>query len=191
MSALSELAFVNRNRERRITVLQGSFAVSAEQGIVLTTILGSCVAVCLYDPQARIGGMNHFLLAEPGRGDILDPLARDRYGAFAMEELINAMMKQGAVRANLRAHIYGGANIHAGIWEIGTSNAQFAEDFLERDRIIICHRDTGGMDARRLEMRPSTGQVRCRHIPTNEAPPVVKTVTPKMPDRNAGEVELF
>lgn len=92
----------------RRNVLQGEFEVSRDPDVVLTTVLGSCIACCLHDPVARIGGMNHFLLASPpsSRSGLGDDARR--YGLYAMELLVNEMIKLGAVRATMRAHLYGG-----------------------------------------------------------------------------------
>jgi len=176
---------------RRITVLQGSFHVSDAEDVVLSTVLGSCVSICLFDPAISTGGMNHFLLAEPSEGHEVDPLKQQLYGAFAMEQLINEMLKLGACRSTMRAHIYGGANIHQAMARIGSTNARFARRFLEDDGISISLEDTGGSVARRLDLKPATGQVRCKHIATADVPrnalPPMRPVT-RSP---VGDVELF
>lgn len=170
----------------RHNVLQGEFDVSRDPQRVLTTILGSCIACCLYDPVAKIGGMNHFLLAAPprpkgGPGD--DAL---RYGLYAMELLVNEMLKQGADRASMRAHLYGGANLLSGMRAIGTENAVFAEKFLRADGIRLVRSDTGGEQARRLDFQPVTGRVRCRTV-EGQLPPFQAARMPM----TAGDVELF
>jgi chemotaxis protein CheD len=192
MSAISDLtAFQAPGRERRITVIQGDYAVNGDDGVVMTTVLGSCVAVCLHDPVAIISGMNHFLLAEPLPGHVTDPSALERYGAFAMEQLINGMIKKGASRKSMRAHIYGGASMHGTMGDIGKSNAIFARKFLDCDQIMITREDVGDALARRVEMRARSGQIRCSRIPvTLNSPPVViaKNVAPK---RDIGDVDFF
>lgn len=170
----------------RHNVLQGEFEVSRDPNLVLTTVLGSCIACCLFDPAAKIGGMNHFLLASPpssnkGLGDD----AR-RYGLYAMELLVNEMIKQGAVRATMRAHLYGGANMHSGMRAIGTENARFAEEFLRADGIQLVHADTGGTQARRLDLQPATGRVRCRSV-QGDFPQAQAARVPAA----TGDVELF
>lgn len=171
----------------RINVIQGTNYVTGDPRIVLSTVLGSCVACCLFDPRARVGGMNHFLLAEPREGVRCDSGEAERYGLFAMELLINDMLKAGATRSGLRAHLYGGANMHAGMQAIGTSNASFAKDFLARDGIPLMHSDLGGGRARRVDFRASLGQARCRAVET-EVP--VETRKPAISQKQ-GEVELF
>jgi chemotaxis protein CheD len=104
-----------------------------------------------------------------------------------MELLVNEMLKAGATRSTLRAHLYGGANMHAGMQAIGTSNARFAEDFLARDRIPLAHRDLGGTQARRVEFRAAMGQARCRLV---EAEVPIEVRRPAVV-QDQGEVELF
>ena len=170
---------------RRIAIVQGEHAVVTEPGVVITTLLGSCVAVCLHDAVARVGGMNHFLLGEPGVDQQLAPSDLQRYGIHAMELLINAMMQAGSTRRNLRAHIYGGANIIAGLGNIGSSNARFARRFIETEGIAIGHVDVGGTRARRIEFLPFEGKSRtifvAEPVPTLAAPMALA----------GGELELF
>lgn len=175
---------------RRIAIIQGEHAVVSEPDAVITTLLGSCIAVCLQDPVARVGGMNHFLLGEPGPGDA--PGARDmqRYGVHAMELLINAMMARGAVRGRMRAHVYGGANVVAGLTStkaasIGSANAAFATRFVQTEGIAIGHVDTGGTRARRVEFQPFEGRARATCVA--EAPPPA----PVPPQAYGGDLELF
>lgn len=171
----------------RITVLQGQARVSARAEDELTTILGSCVATCLFDPVARIGGMNHFLLPEPP--DSHDPAQVDvHYGVYLMEILINDMLRLGASKAQLKAHLYGGANLRAGMAPIGTANAAFARGFLDREHIPVMREDLGGNCARRIEFRPATGKVRCRVVENRLAS---ETVPAPRPTRSGGDVELF
>lgn len=173
---------------RRINVIEGSFNVSRRDGDLLCTVLGSCVAVCLYDTLARLGGMNHFLLAEPSVSDSQDARSLERFGAFAMEQLINEMIKNGARRETMRAHIYGGGMLRPGMERIGTANRTFARSFLEQDRIAISHEDVGGNTARRVEFRAASGQARCRQIPMNAANVPNPVKQPSFP---VGDVELF
>lgn len=179
------------NPENRINVIQGDFHVSNDAQAVLSTVLGSCIAICLFDPAIATGGMNHFLLAEPDSNARPDPLKLHLYGAFAMEQLINEMLKRGASRSTMRAHIYGGSNINRAMAHIGSNNAAFAREFLMQDGICISNEDTGGSDARRLDLRPATGQVRCKHIPTEDVPRIA--LPPVRPAKRApvGDVELF
>ena len=172
----------------RLTVLQGQFKVSAGPRVELSTVLGSCVATCLYDPLVELGGMNHFLLPEPpashstGEVDV-------HYGVYLMEMLINEMLSYGAHKSRLRAHLYGGANIRAGMQQIGTANADFARSFLLRERIELVREDLGGVNARRVDFRPASGKVRCRTVASSDAPEVPSQPIIRQAPR--GEVELF
>ncbi len=173
----------------RINVMQGTVEVSADEDVLLTTILGSCIAACLYDPVRRIGGMNHFLLAEPSREEREGRGFDVHYGLYLMELLINEMMKAGAVKAQMRAHLYGGANIQKGMRPIGSENAAFAERFLNAESIVISHRDVGGNAARRVDFLPAQGKSRCRHVIERVAPPPVPAPLRKLPSK--GDVEFF
>lgn len=170
---------------RRISIVQGEHQVVAEPNVIISTLLGSCVAVCLQDPVARVGGMNHFLLSAPGADAVLARDEQQRYGVHAMELLINAMMQHGAMRPRLRAHLYGGANIIAGLGAIGSDNARFARQFVETEGIAIGRCELGGTRARKVEFMPYEGRVRARVVA--DAPPVM--VKPAV--LADGDVELF
>ncbi len=171
----------------RITVLQGQARVSAGPRVEFGTILGSCVASCLYDPAVEVGGMNHFLLAEPAAGHV-GTKVDEHYGVYLMEVLINEMLANGANKGRLRAHLYGGANLRPGMAPIGTANADFARRFLERERIPLVHSDLGGSCARRVDFRPASGKVRCRTVENRLA---TETPTAAPAKSGHGEVELF
>lgn len=172
---------------RRISIIQGEHAVVADPDTLIATLLGSCVAVCLHDAVARIGGMNHFLLGEPGPDDVVGPDGMQRYGVHAMELLINAMLGRGAARHRLRAHVYGGANIIAGLGQIGSANAAFARRFLATEGIAAGHVDLGGRHARRVEFLAHAGKARA--VAVRDAPPPV--VAPASRPVTGGELELF
>ena len=172
----------------RITVLQGQVRVSAGPRVELSTVLGSCITTCLFDPEAEVGGMNHFLLAEPPRSH--NPGEIDvHYGVYLMEMLINEMLNHGASKPRMRAHLYGGANLRAGMAPIGTANANFARSFLAREGIVLAREDVGGSCARRVDFRPALGRVRCRVVPATMAPEAAPVVRPARV--GGGDVELF
>lgn len=170
---------------RTVSIVQGEQSVVGEPDVMISTLLGSCIAVCLHDSVARIGGMNHFLLGEPGADQCVSPQDMQRYGIHAMELLINGMMRAGASRSRLRAHIYGGATIISGLGDIGAKNAAFADRFMATESIAIGHRDVCGTHPRKVEFIPWEGRVRA--IKVKEAP--------RMPARamlpRTGDVELF
>ena len=141
-------------RPRHIS--QGEFAVGDMAGGTITTILGSCVATCLHDPTARVGGMNHFLLPD-GCGSN-SPVAS--FGINAMELLINALIKRGAIRSRLQAKVFGGARMIAGLSDVGLKNAGFITDFLRRESILCTGQSLGGVQARRVLFWPENGRAR-------------------------------
>ena len=173
---------------RRVSIIQGEYAVLDEPGSVIVTILGSCVSVCLFDRAARLGGMKHFLLGRPAADQQVAPQDMHRYGVHAMELLINELMRRGADRGRLTAHLYGGANIVSGLGRIGSQNAEFAVDFLRTEGVPVAHTDLGGTEARKVEFMPHDGRARCTHVKA-EAVPVEPVRAPPLPE--AGEVELF
>ena len=144
-------------KDRTSYIVQGEYRVSRDPAEVLSTVLGSCVAVCLWDPGAQVGGMNHFLLpAAPGQGDT----KMLRYGAHAMEVLINELLKLGARRLALQAKLFGGANVTDALGPIGKANATFAVSYLGDEGIPCIAKSLGGTQARRIMFRPATGHVR-------------------------------
>ena len=125
--------------DQRIHIIQGQQHVSVDQGIMLTTILGSCVSACLRDPVVGVGGMNHFLL--PGENGCSGHTGRGanalRYGVHAMELLVNGLLQRGAQRSRLEAKLFGGARMMKGLTDVGELNASFAERFLEDEGIAL------------------------------------------------------
>lgn len=175
---------------RRHPIVQGEHAVFGEPAVAITTVLGSCISVCLIDPAARVGGMNHFLLGEPTRRAAMRPDELQRYGIHAMEVLINAMMAHGADRTRLRAHLYGGADIVPALGRIGTQNAQFARRFLDTEGIAVTHEDAGGSAARKVEFLPYEGKARCSRVARTSDEALATFGKPPL-QANNGELELF
>jgi chemotaxis protein CheD len=170
-----------------VAVVQGEFRISDDPDALLSTVLGSCVAVCLHDPVRNIGGMNHFLLPFGQEEGTNRPV---RYGLFAMEMLINALLKAGAKKSRLQAKLFGGAKISSELRDIGQTNAVFAREYLATEGIQCLGESLGGQNARRVVFRPATGQARMLIVPlTNIAPADLRPVVPKAP-RDAG-IELF
>lgn len=148
--------------------------------MVISTVLGSCVSVCLFDPVARIGGANHYFLST-GRGQSAS------YGAVAMELVINGLMRRGAERSRLRAKVFGGALMKSGLGDIGKENSKFALEYLQTERLPIIAMDLGGFSARRLHFHPTTGKARVVQTTDAEALSVPKAE----PMRTSARVELF
>lgn len=171
----------------RLTILQGQAKASADPAVEMGTVLGSCVATCLYDPRARIGGMNHFLLSEPPAHARSSSFDRD-YGLYLMELLVNEMLQMGAAKNRMKGRLYGGANINPDLAPIGSANAAFAREFLRREGIEQVHEDLEGRHARRIQFRPASGLVRWRVV-SREAAPTQKPLA--RPQSAIGTVELF
>ena len=139
-----------------VQIMQGDHYVTDNPEETLTTILGSCIAACIRDPDTGVGGMNHFLLPE---GDGKDRNA-SRFGVNAMEILINGVLKRGGSRARLEAKLFGGANVINAMSDVGSRNAEFARRFLADEGIRITGGDTGGTMPRRIQFWPVTGRAR-------------------------------
>ncbi len=137
-----------------IHVIQGDYAVAQGEDRILTTILGSCVAACMHDPVARVGGMNHFLL--PGGPEA--PSDSMKYGVNSMELLINGLLSVGALRSRLEVKLFGGAHVVQNLSDIGEKNAAFAIEFLRAEGLRCVGQSLGGPQARRLRFWPATGR---------------------------------
>ena len=148
-----------------VKVLPNEYFVT-DRDLMVSTVLGSCVAACIHDPVINVGGMNHFMLPD---GDLNSPAsATMRYGAFAMEVLINELLKAGAVRERLQAKVFGGGAVLASMQQmnIGERNAAFVLKYLALERIPVAAQDLGGDHPRRINYFPRTGQVRMRKLTT-------------------------
>lgn len=145
-------------RRVAVKVLPGEYAVHGED-LVIATVLGSCIACCLWDREARVGGMNHFMLPG-GAGD------GARYGAFAMELLINELLKLGARRGALEAKLFGGGRVLAGMasFDVGERNTQFAFDYLRTERVPVVSHDVLDVHPRKLVFLPLTGKALVKRL---------------------------
>jgi chemotaxis protein CheD len=141
------------------TIHQGDCLVGGDEDLTFSTILGSCVSACVRDTQALVGGMNHFLLAEPS-GNARDRYgASARYGAFAMEQLINKVLSRGSGRkTNLEIKIFGGGLINAALTDVGAKNIEFVREFLDNEGYAVAGEDVGGAFARRVMFKPVSGR---------------------------------
>lgn len=149
----------------------GEHFVTQEQGLIITTVLGSCIAACIRDPVAKVGGMNHFMLPDSERhakgwGGDDDSM---RYGNVAMERLINALMQRGARRSRMEVKVFGGGAVMGTSEPVGYRNAEFVEAYLRAEGLPIIARDLRGHTARRLRFHVLTGRVQMQHLPMNNA----------------------
>lgn len=166
------------------SVVQGEYAVSRDVDGRLTTILGSCIAACIYDVDARVGGMNHFLLPEGQEG----VAGNVKYGAYLMELLVNDLLKSGAQKSQMQASLYGGSKMNPALGDVGDRNIMFARDYLKNEGIAIADEDVGGALARRITMHPTNGKVDVRFIQSDVVSPDLDMAPRK---RQESEVQLF
>ena len=139
-------------------ILPGEYFVS-DQGMLLVTVLGSCVAACIRDIEAGVGGMNHFMLPDDGgRGAVS---ASARYGTYAMEVLINHLLKMGARRNRLEAKVFGGGAVMSSLssCNVGVRNAEFVLDYLNIEKIPVVAKDLLDSYPRKVYYFPANGRV--------------------------------
>jgi chemotaxis protein CheD len=169
-----------------VKVLPGEYFVD-EQDILIMTTLGSCIAACLWDRHAGIGGLNHFLLPE-GNDD------SGRYGSYAMELLINEMMKRGATRGGLEAKVFGGGQVVAGMdsANVGERNTRFVLDYLKTERIPVVSKDVLDIYPRKVCFMPASGKAMVKRLaPTSAATLLAQERAAKPQHTSAGAVDLF
>jgi chemotaxis protein CheD len=156
-----------------VKIFAGDWHVSLQGGEMIGTILGSCVSACIRDPYIGVGGMNHFLL--PG-DEHTDASMSDsaRYGVFAMESLINGILKAGGQKSRFEAKVFGGGNVINNSARIGSKNAKFIREFLHREGIRITSEDLEGDHPRRVHYYPDTGKVMMRLLKRKEDMVVVE-----------------
>jgi chemotaxis protein CheD len=145
-----------------VKILPGEYFVHNEDMLIMTT-LGSCIAACLYDRNAKVGGMNHFMLPD-GAGD------SGRYGSYAMELLINEMMKRGASRTSMEAKVFGGGQVVSGMttMNVGERNTNFVMDYLKTERIPVVSKDVLDVYPRKVCFLPGSGKAMVKRLaPTN------------------------
>ena len=157
------------------SVHQGDCMVGSDDDLTYSTVLGSCVSACVRDVEARVGGMNHFLLAAPA-GEAKDRYgASARYGAFAMEQLINKVLQKGTGRkANLEIKIFGGGLINSTLSDIGAKNIAFVRQFLADEGYPIAGEDVGGTFARRVMFKPASGRAFVKRLDSASGDNVAK-----------------
>ncbi len=149
-----------------VKVLPGEYYVSAG-GEAIVTILGSCVAACIRDIRLGVGGLNHFMLPGGGAGaHVSSASASARYGVFAMEVLVNHLLKLGARHENLEAKVFGGGRVVASLSQsdVGARNAQFVRDYLVTENIPLVAEDLMDDHARKVVFFPATGRVLVKRV---------------------------
>jgi chemotaxis protein CheD len=176
-----------------VKILPGEYFVHHEDMLIMTT-LGSCIAACLWDRHARIGGMNHFMLPEGAVGS----LDSGRYGSYAMELLINELLKRGATRATLEAKVFGGGQVISGMntMNVGERNTSFVLDYLKTERIPVVSKDVMEIYPRKVCFLPASGKVMVKRLsPANPEALVAQDRAAAQkavpPASGAGSVDLF
>lgn len=141
-----------------VKVLPGEYYVDDEDLLIMTT-LGSCIAACLWDRNARVGGMNHFMLPE-GAGD------SGRYGSYAMELLINELLKRGASRGGLEAKVFGGGAVIGGMnsLNVGERNTEFVLNYLKTEHIPVVSKDVLDIYPRKVCFLPASGKAMVKRL---------------------------
>lgn len=178
-----------------VKVFPGEYFVTAKTDEVLVTVLGSCVSACIRDPRAGIGGMNHFMLPHSKAGSWAGDMQSTRFGNFAMEKLINELLKAGCSRNSLEIKVFGGGNVTDTQNAIGTDNSDFILRYLEAEGLRCVAQDLRGQLPRRIHYTPTTGKVIRRLLGTGESSAVAreeKDYVSRLSQRSTGgEIQLF
>ena len=163
--------------------------------MVLVTVLGSCVSACIRDPVARIGGLNHFMLPEATADESVasQPM---RYGVYAMEVLINDILRRGARRERLEAKVAGGGNVLRGLGanSVGERNGAFVTRFLGAEGIRLVGQDLGGPHARKIYYFPATGRLMSktlRSVQNDTLERREREYRARLAKEGHGQIELF
>lgn len=180
-----------------VKILPGEY-YGSEHDVIVSTVLGSCVSACIWDRSTGRGGMNHFMLPDTGEKDFSG--AAGRFGTYAMELLINDLMKHGAKRDSLECKLFGGGNVMRGFTTInvGERNAQFAIDFLKTEKIRITAQDLLDIYPRKVIFFTKTGKAMVKKLREDVASSVVKlestyrsALQTEKVAQSGGDVELF
>ncbi|HRD49821.1 MAG: chemoreceptor glutamine deamidase CheD [Candidatus Competibacter sp.] len=167
---------------------------------MITTVLGSCVSACIRDKVAGIGGMNHFMLpaeTRPGGSPGHRGLSSENsYGSYAMERLINCILKYGGRRENLEVKVFGGGRIMGGMSDVGLQNIEFVRAYLRTEGLSIAAEDVGDDFPRRMAYFPATGKVWVKKLRTIRNETIIKQETAylgeiRQESAKGGDVELF
>lgn len=168
---------------------------------MLVTVLGSCIAACIRDPVAGVGGMNHFMLPEQAVGHEITRSSLNNpelcYGNWAMEHLINSIIKCGGMRNRLEIKLFGGGRVLANMvrMDIGQRNIEFVESFLANDELPVVAKDLGGNYPRKILYFAATGQAKMKKMGIASDVNLVKQEKAYLDSLatkpSAGDVELF
>ncbi|NQY49758.1 MAG: chemoreceptor glutamine deamidase CheD [Colwellia sp.] len=182
-------------------ILPGEFYMTT-QNVAIATTLGSCISACIWDERSRIGGMNHFMLPitnkeahEVNWGQREKTADATRYGNFAMEHLINTILRSGGLRKNLRAKLFGGAKVLNQMSDVGQKNINFALAYLDQEEIIIESSDIGDIYPRKVIFEPYSGRVLIKRLDNLHNDTIIRRESDYRSEINkkevSGDVELF
>ena len=190
------LYFDREHNSDAAKILPGEYYATGRE-MVLVTVLGSCVCACIRDKISGIGGMNHFMLPESGQ-DRSNPLGESaRYGVYAMEILINQLLKMGAKRNHFEAKVFGGGSVLRGftVANVGERNAEFVLQFLKTEKIAVAAQDLLDIYPRKVYYFPSTGLVRVKKLRSVHNDTIINRETEYKArlhySKLEGDVELF
>lgn len=199
-SCLPGFENINRYRDtlhkrNAAKILPGEYYVTPHNELIVT-VLGSCVSACIRDPYAAIGGMNHFMLPLTPNSNIKSKDSEaTRYGNFAMEQLINEVIKQGGKKERLEIKLFGGGNVLSALTDIGQQNIQFVWDYLKEEGLSTLSHDLGDRYPRKVYYSPRSGRVRVKKIKELRNKNLFNRETQYLDDLTShpvsGEVELF
>jgi chemotaxis protein CheD len=175
-------------------ILPGEYYVTAHNESIVTT-LGSCISACIRDPQAGIGGMNHFMLPIKNTNNLLQHADAARYGNFAMEQMINDILRNGGKRENLEIKVFGGGRVMKGVTDIGKRNIEFVKEYINLEGFNLMAEDVGGSYPRKVLYNPKTGKVKMKKL-VRQHNSTVETRDSRYfnkitKSKTEGEIELF
>ncbi len=188
-------SYFDRHFQRSaMKILPGEF-YATHRDEVIVTVLGSCVAACLMDPVAMVGGMNHFMLPLSRRDQDPDVFFAARYGAAAMEYLINELLRMGAQRDRLVAKAFGGGKVMEGLSDVGSQNILFVRTYLQQEGIPLWAEDLGGARPRKVYFFPHSGQVLVKRLEQAHNRTILEREVSYLEhvalNRDGSDVELF
>lgn len=199
-AALAGYEHVNRYWDRThacvaAKILPGEYYVTVH-GEMITTVLGSCVSACIRDRKLGIGGMNHFMLPHSDRfSGTSAPSKAARYGSYAMEKLINDILKNGGSKQNLEVKLFGGGRVLTHMTDIGASNIRFVREFLQFEGVGVVAEDLGGHYPRKVIYFPDSGRARVKKLRNQHNDTIVRRESDYLSALQstpvAGEIELF
>lgn len=199
--ALPGFGHINRYWDRQnglyaAKILPGQYYVTRHNEVVVT-VLGSCIAACIRDPQTGLGGMNHFMLPmhSPLHGVDVDMSDAARYGNYAMELLINEILKHGGERRRLEVKLFGGGKIISQMTDVGLRNIEFANEYVQTEQLMLAASDLGDIHPRKVYYFPVTGRVRVKKLRSLHNDTIIRREKDYLKDLSgqpvSGDVDLF